>query len=144
MSSRILLPQPQYDTNVVVPPLDLSSLASYLKRESHLVSLLDLNRTHIRHDQIKKNLLDLIRTLWAYRRCLQATWRSVNIFAALSPVLTHLWLLEESRHPPCPSIHSGSPAPGRLNQPGSIPEAINRRRFPEIEIHPEYREEITR
>ena len=59
MSSRILLLQPQYDTHVVSPPLGLGSLASYLRREGHRVSLLDLNLTHMPQDQFEKHLLEL-------------------------------------------------------------------------------------
>lgn len=52
MSARILFVHPHYLTHVVSPPLGIGYISSYLKREGHDTSLLDLNVSNVGRDGI--------------------------------------------------------------------------------------------
>ena len=56
MSSHFLFVQPRYVTHIVAPPLGIGYLASYLEREGHKVSFLDLNLTHLDEQEFQKRL----------------------------------------------------------------------------------------
>ena len=64
MSAKILFVHPPYLTHVVSPPMGIGYVSSYLKREGHDVSLLDLNISPVGRegivDRVKRYRPDLI------------------------------------------------------------------------------------
>lgn len=56
MGARVLFIHPPYVTHVVSPPMGIGYLSSYLKREGHEVSLLDLNISTVSREGILQHV----------------------------------------------------------------------------------------